>query len=108
MGLIQKVITSKQMHGDLDTFCVKCKQKQVLREFGDDGSYLRRCGCGCEIYRYHAPDEFHDIAYFTRNYIPKSCYKKNYKKLNKVEKIAVDNGFDVKGGKIVKKNSVGR
>jgi len=97
MGLIQKIITSKQMHGDLDTFCVKCKVKQILREFNDDGSYLRRCDCGCEIYKYHAPDEYHDKAYFTRNYIPKSCYNRNYKKLSPFEKVAIDGGFKKKG-----------
>ena len=102
MGLLQNIIRTKQLSGDLDTFCIKCKKKERINPIDDDGSYLKVCGCGCSVYKYHKPDEFHELAYFTKNFIPEHLFRRDFKKKSNLEKALINNGFKEEGGKFVK------
>jgi len=87
-----RLYTVGQMLGKIKTYCLKCKKERTLHFLDDEGSYTLRCDCGCEIFRYHSPDKFHEKHYFTRNFIPKSKYKKDFKEKDDLEKM----GFEKK------------
>lgn len=98
MGLLQRLVASKQMFNDIPTYCFKCKEKRTLKFFGPDGSYTWKCGCGCEIFRFQEADDNNITSYFTRNFISKKDYRKDYKNKDVFEKA----GFEKKNGKYIK------
>lgn len=98
MGVIQRLIVSKQMFNDIPTYCKKCGQKRTLKFFGFDGSYTWKCGCGCEIFKFHDADKDNVTCYFTRNFVSKKEYRKDYKNLDDFEKA----GFKKMNGKYLK------
>lgn len=86
---MQNIVVLKQAQGNISTFCLKCKKKVTYSQFSDDGSYTKKCGCGCEINRFHVADKYHDEPYFLKSYISKKEYKPNYNKKDLPER----NGF---------------
>ena len=64
-----------------------------------NGDYTIKCGCGCEVLKYHGRDETHTKEYYTRNYIPKRLFNKNFHKKDEFGKL----GFtEIQKGKWVK------
>lgn len=80
MGVLQRLIISRQLFGLLPTFCVKCKEIKSFKIIDPDGSYTIRCHCGCRILKYHLPDQNHLTAFFIEKYVTKEEYDRNYKK----------------------------
>jgi hypothetical protein len=92
----------KQMQGNINTFCIKCRQRINYSQFDDDGSYTKKCNCGCEINRFHVADKYHDEPYFLQSFISKKQYNPNYKKMNDLEKSGFKKIETSKGVKYVK------
>lgn len=85
MGFVQNILVIKQVQGDIATFCKKCREKVRISEFGADGSYTKKCACGCEVNQFHAPDEFHSDPFYTKVFISKKEFVANYKKKDPAE-----------------------
>lgn len=100
MGLLQRIILSRQLFGEMQTRCNCCGDLETIKILDKyaDGSFTRKCGCGCAIYRFHEPDQNNEKSYFVKYYIPKNKYKKDYCKMDSFEK----HGFKKEGGKYVK------
>jgi hypothetical protein len=86
-----RLVARKQMFNLIPTYCKKCKGTISLKFTDDHGSFTRLCWCGCEVYKYHAKDEFHETDFYTKNFISKEFHKKNYKKLNVLEQCGMKN-----------------
>jgi hypothetical protein len=85
-GLIQNLIVLKQLQGNIATYCRSCKKRISYSQFDDDGSYTKKCGCGCEVNRFHKADQFHNEPYYLKTFISKKQFNPNYKKLDEAEK----------------------
>lgn len=98
-GMLQVAIITRQVFGQVPTFCSRCKEIKSFKIVRDDGSYTILCKCGCRLIQYHSPDDFHSTAFFTEKFIPKIAYDKNHKNKDDFERI----GFEKKigNGKVV-------
>lgn len=85
----RRLIARKQMFGLVPTYCLKCKKAITLKFTNQDGDFTRMCGCGCEIFTRHDGDAFHEGEFYTKNFIPSFRYRRNFKKLNVIEKIGL-------------------
>lgn len=102
MGLIQNIVVLKQMQGNIPTYCIKCRKRIIYSQFSDDGSYTKKCNCGCEINRFHKPDNYHDEPYFLKSFVSKKQYIPNYKEKDLIEKSGFVKTETSKGVKYVK------
>jgi len=87
--------TSRQTIGEIDTYCLICKKKQTVKLLDISKKNLYgynrtvKCDCGVAIYKYNIENEFHDKEYFTRGFISKKDYVKNYGYLDNFEKLGL-------------------
>lgn len=98
-GFMQIILVSMRSFGTAQTFCKKCSKVETFKLIDTDGSHSYLCGCGCTIYRFHYPDDFHEKGYFVKSFVPATEYDPNYKGKNEFEK----EGFHKKiiNGKII-------
>lgn len=74
---------------NMTTYCKNCSQKVSYKETDDKGTFTQKCACGCHIYKQHEPDEHNADAYYTRTFVSKKTYNKEFAKKDFIEQ----NGF---------------
>jgi len=89
-------VIRRQGVGEIKTYCTRCEKLVSFRLIDTRGSFTWLCACGCSIFKYHDADKFHDEPYYTKNFIPKQLFDREFKRKDLFEK----QGFK----KIVKKN----
>lgn len=85
-GLLQVSMATMRAFGLVRTICVKCSAVETFKQINEDGSHSYLCKCGCTIYRFHKPDQFHNDSYFLKIFIPIKRYRKDWKNKDFIEK----------------------
>lgn len=85
-GLLQTSMATMRAFGLARTICVKCDKIETFKQINEDGSHSYLCRCGCTIYKFHRPDQFHSDGYFLKIFVPANRYRKNWKNLDFFEK----------------------
>jgi len=103
-GIIQVAVITRQHFGQIATFCLRCDEIISFKVVREDGSYTQLCKCGCNLFQFHAPDEFHKNAFFTRRFISSKKYDPKMKNKHELEKIGFKKTTE-KNGKVVFTNA---
>ena len=90
MSLLGSWRVIQSLTNEIPVYCAKCKKIQTFKETKEDEEYTRKCGCGCEIIKFHLKDEYHLTDYFTRKYISSKEFIKDYKNKDELEKAGFD------------------
>ena len=85
-GLMQVMVITRQHFGKIPTYCLRCKEKISFKIVKTDATYTQLCPCGCTIFQYHAPDEFHKTAFYTKKFIAKKNFDPNHKNKSEPER----------------------
>jgi predicted nucleic acid-binding Zn-ribbon protein len=102
-GIVQVMLITRQHFGTIPTYCIKCDKKVSFKMVREDSSYTQLCGCGCSLFQYHKPDEFHSTAFFTRKFIPSSKYDPTHKEKDELQKIGFSKEQKENGKTVYKK-----
>lgn len=86
----------------IPTYCVQCGKKISYLETDDVGTFTLMCWCGCSVYKQHAPDEHNETYYYTKNFINKSKFRKDFKNKDPAEKLGFKKIETKEGLKYVK------
>ena len=82
---------NKQLFAGINTFCSNCRKKLSMKiTDGDTGDYTIMCDCGCQVFKWHPADQFHETEFYTRLFIPKNKFSKKFRNSDSLEKLGFE------------------